>query len=721
VRHSRCKTTNSQANSKVICHKIFATLLFASCWLSASKAAQFEESLAMMEDDMELLFGDEEFVSIATGSAQPLSRAPAVASVITAADIRAIGAVELDEVLETVPGLHVSRSPGSYAPIYIMRGIYSKFNPQVLFLINGTPITNLFGGDRNQIWAGMPVNNIARIEVIRGPGSAIYGADAYSGVINIITKKSSEIDGTELGARLGSFNSKEAWVLHGAHYKGFDVALSMQSYSSDGQREKINQDAALRAGSVNTGLKRVDSRLDVIKGAWQLRLGYQGRRDVESGAGIAEALDPTSRYKSDRINADITYHNPQLSDTWELTTQLSYFDTTQEAQSDLVLLPTGVYGPPPNGSFADGVIGAPEVFERHYRIGVSAFYKGIDAHKIRIGSGAYIGDLYRVKERKNFTFVDPNNPALGLANIGTVQNITGSERFLPTKTREVFYAYVQDEWSAAADWTLTGGVRFDDYSDFGSTINPRAAVVWDTDYDLTTKLLYGKAFRAPSMGELYAANNPANLGNRNLDPETIETVELAFTYRPSPVFQSGLNLYHFIMKDIIRPIALGTQTKAQNSGKQLGMGVEYEFTWEVGPRFGLKGSYAYQQNEDRSTNDDAGHAPSHQLYLRGDWHLNKTWHFNTQINRIAARKRVAGDPRSEVNNYTTVDLTLRRETPNNQESGWGVAIAVKNLFDDKVLEPSQYAAPPAPNPTPIPGDLPLAGRQFVGELSYSFY
>ena len=140
------------------------------------------------EEEFEKLYGGVDLISLATGSHQEVSRAPAVATVITNAAIEVMGAVDLDEVLETVPGLHVSYSAVSLNPIYTIRGIHSEFNPQILMLINGIPITHLFLGNRGQAWGGMPVNNIARIEIIRGPGSALYGADAFSGTINIVTK-----------------------------------------------------------------------------------------------------------------------------------------------------------------------------------------------------------------------------------------------------------------------------------------------------------------------------------------------------------------------------------------------------------------------------------------------------------------------------------------------------------------------------------------------------
>ena len=183
----------------------------------------FAQDVNTEESDLAAIYGDSDFVSIATGSSQPIARAPAVATVITAAQIKEIGATDLDQILEIVPGLHVAKFFQGYQPIYTIRGIYSDTNPQVLMLINGISITNLYLGNRSQVWGGMPVNDISRIEVIRGPGSALYGADAYAGVINIITKDATEIQGTELGARLGSYNSREVWLLHGGKYGGVDT------------------------------------------------------------------------------------------------------------------------------------------------------------------------------------------------------------------------------------------------------------------------------------------------------------------------------------------------------------------------------------------------------------------------------------------------------------------------------------------------------------------
>lgn len=188
--------------------------MLVSLMMSPSMAASLE-MFAPETDDPWLAEGEYQEVSIATGAGLPISRAPAVASVITADEIEAMGATDIDTVLETVPGLHLARSTQGDTPLYVIRGINLGFNPQVLMLINGVPITSVYTGNRGSVWGDLPVQHVARIEVIRGPGSALYGADAFAGVINVITKTATEIGGSEVGLKVGSFDTQDAWFMHG--------------------------------------------------------------------------------------------------------------------------------------------------------------------------------------------------------------------------------------------------------------------------------------------------------------------------------------------------------------------------------------------------------------------------------------------------------------------------------------------------------------------------
>jgi outer membrane receptor protein involved in Fe transport len=692
------------------------------------------------EDALLQIYGGKDMISIATGSKQPVSKAPAVASVVTAEEIKAIGATDLDEVLETVPGLHVARSALGYNPIYTVRGVYSNYNPQVLVLINGIPITNLYVGDRNRTWGGMPVQAIARIEVIRGPGSALYGADAFAGVINIITKTKEDINGTELGARAGSFDTYDGWALHGGTWAGFDVAAMVEIHETEGYRRTIEADAqtgldqvlgthaSLAPGPVNLQRDNIDARLDLSRGHWRLRAGLQSRANRGNGVGTAQALDPVNRAGSDRWNADLTYHNPAFTENWDVTAQLSYFDTSQTQDRNLTLYPPGTKLPigadgnidftHPLGlvTFPQGYIGNPEVFERHGRFNLSGFYTGFDRHTLRIGAGLNYSNLYKAQVTQNFGLDPMTGQPIPFLPGPPLEDVSGTpSTFIRTGNRKDYFLFVQDEWRFANDWGLTTGVRYDHYSDFGDTANPRLALVWDTRYDLTTKLLYGRAFRAPSFAETRAINNPVALGNPDLQPETMDTAELAFDYRPTGNLRLGLNLFQYWWDDIIRfvPDPGAVTATAQNTGEQTGHGLELEMDWKVADTVRLTGNYAFQHSTDQQTGRDAGYAPHHQIYLRADWEFLPNWHAAPQFTWVGDRERAFGDDRSPVGDYGLVDLTLRRKRIKDH---FEVAFSVRNLLDTDVREPSLAGRTAAS----IPYDLPQAGRSFFGEVRFAF-
>jgi outer membrane receptor protein involved in Fe transport len=669
------------------------------------------QAFEKMENELDLIYGNEDFVSIAAGHPQVIADAPAVATVITQADIRETGASTLSQLLETVPALHVSVSPIFYNSIYLVRGIYSAFNPHVLLMINGVPLTNLMFGNRGQVWGGMPVENIARVEVIRGPGSAVYGADAFSGVINIITKTKDDINDTESGLRIGSFDTRDAWVLHGGSFGKVDFAASLQLHTTDGQKSIIDADAqtqfdemfgtsaSLAPGSLNNQAKWLDTSLDMSHGKWRWRASYIALRDMGTSAGAGEALDPQGRGEADRFLFETTYHDPQFATFWDTTFQASYFDVSN--RGDLVIYPPGAF----SGAFPDGVIGNPYVFERHIRLGGSAFYTGFSSHILRIGAGGYYGDLYKAEETKNY---NPDGSPIG----ATINVTDTADIFIPQKTRRVYYGYLQDEWHFYTDWSLTTGLRWDGYSDFGSTINPRLALVWHTKYDLTTKFLYGRAFRPPSFAESFVVNNPVTLGNPDLKPETIDTFEWVFDYHPSNRLNSKLSLFHYDMRDIIQFVpdpAPATTLTAQNLGEQSGHGFEWETAWNLSDSLKFMGNYAYQSAQDKKTKTDAGYAPQQQLYLRSDWRFAQNWRTTAQLSWVADRKRVAEDNRPPVDDYATFDLSLRWQT---SLRDWEVSLIGNNIFDADAREPS-------PAPGRISNDLPLAGRSLFLEVRYA--
>ncbi|WP_373986852.1 TonB-dependent receptor plug domain-containing protein [Duganella sp. BuS-21] len=670
------------------------------------------------EDELALVYGAGDSVSIATGNLQALRRAPAVASVITAADIAAMGATDLDQVLESVAGIHVNRTPNSYSPLYVVRGIVSAYTPQILMLQNGVPITTAYIGNKGNIWGGYPLEHIARIEIIRGPGSALYGSDAFSGVINLITKGANEAAGTEIGGRVGSFGSYDGWAQHGGKLGPVEVAAYFRAGSTDGYHPTIEADAqsrndtlfgthaSLAPGTLNNQLKMIDANLDLIYGQWRARFGYKRRYDMGTGAGIASALDPVGRQQGERITSNLSWAEPQVTRNLGLGASLSSQQSSQEMPTPYRLLPPGLVFP--TGAFPNGMIGAPEEWERIYRLAAYADYSGVSSHHLRVGVGHDDIDMYRVREIRNFNYA-PNGTPIPLPALVDTTNTTP---FIRPQRRKIDYIYLQDEWNFAADWSLTAGVRHDQYSDFGGTTNPRMALVWDASFDLTAKLLYGRAFRAPAFNESYGITNPVVLGNPNLRPERNATTELAFAWQARTDATVNLTFYRYDMEDMIRilPNAIaGTGGTYANTGNQKGHGIELESNWTISREVRLSGNYAWQRSTDQTNNTDAGYAPRHHVYGRTEWAFASGYQSSAQVNWVADRKRAFGDRRQPLHDYTTLDLTLATRNGRNQ---WNFAAALRNVFNTDVREPS-----PAPGLT-LPNDLPMAPRALSVQASY---
>lgn len=665
------------------------------------------------DEDLALIYGDKSTFSLATGSKQSLRRAPAIATVITAEDIKAMGATDLDEVLETVPGIHVARSAVRNTSLHTMRGIGAggAVSGQVLFLQNGIPVTTLFNGDKGVDWIGVPVDNVARIEVIRGPGSALYGADAYAGVINVVTKSAAEAPGTVAGLGVGSFGTWSAWTQHGGTLGALEVAAYLRLGGTDGIRETVGADAqtrndrlfgttaSLAPGPVNIGYESIDASLNLAAGKWRAHAAYRQRNKLQTYAGVSSALDPYSAGRADHFVGDLSWNDPQFAPNWGLGATAAYSAYSFVYPGNLMLLPPGAVLP--GGAFPAGMIGGPNHWERQLRLAVNAAYSGFAGHQLRFGLGHDDLDLYRAKTYKNFRLNAAGSPI----PTGPVIDYSDIQPFIRPQLRKLNYLFVQDEWNFARDWALTAGLRHDRYSDFGHTTNPRLALVWDAALDLTAKLLYGQAFRAPSFNEQYGINPVAN-GNPALLPEIIQTLEAAATWQARRDLQLNLGLFLYRMEDLIRLVpnsAPAPGASFQNVGIQRGRGLELEAVWDAGRSLRLSGHYALQSAVDASTGQDPGYAPRHHLYARADWRFAPGWLLAGQLNQVADRRRPAGDARPPIADYTTFDLNLRSERGKGR---WEFALAIRNLFAAEVREPSL-----APGLV-LPGDLPQAPRGF---------
>ena len=708
----------------------------ATFLLSASVLlGQVAEDEKEFEDLVDLPLEELIYVDIASGFRSPLAQAPAVASVITAEDIEAMGARHLAEVLEMVPGLHVVPSTERpLDPVFSIRGIHSQSNAQVLTLIDGVRAESaLIGGPIFPV--RFPVSSIARIEVIRGPGSALYGADAFAGVINIVTKGAEDfVDGRgQAGVRLGSFGSRDLWATDTLRMAGWDLTWGFEWQESDGDSDRVidvdsqsgldallGTNASLAPGPLDTEYEILDFHLGLERDRWRIKLWSWLQNDRGVGAGAAQALDPEGGIDSTHALFDLEYTNRERFAGWEVGGRFSFVYLDQLQEGDLRIFPRGSLlpiGPDGNVSFLpgarfvlfpDGFIGNPEQYERTTTLEVWALETDeAGAHRLRIGAGM-VRHTLDTGETLNFGpgVIDGSE---GIVD-GTLSDITDTPSiFIADQERDQWFFNLQDIWTLGESWQLTTGVRYDEYSDFGGTFNPRLALVWSGEMT-SAKLLVGTAYRAPSFVELFIRNNPVQLGNRELDPETITTFELAVDHRTKNGLRIAASVFSYEIDDLIDlvPDLDAPTITFRNSGEQEGYGFEIEADWRANDTFRLRGHYSWQDSEDAQTGAAVPFGPGQKLWLASDWRFAENWCLGTRTLWVGDRRRGFGDPRPAPDDYLWVDLTLRRKR---LADHWDFALGVRNVFDEDAREPSQIE---------LPGDYPLPSRDAFVELRRRF-
>ena len=654
--------------------------------------------------------------SIASGRLVEKKKAAAVVSVILREDIEKIGALSIEELLETVPGLHVAKDSYLRSNKYIFRGIGTTFNQEVLFLINNIPIkSNATGNRTNAGFGGMPVDNVERVEVIRGPNSALYGADAYSGIINIVLKNNETInDVVTIKARTGELDSNSVFIEYSKKVSdGFGFYISANHEKTDGNNSVIEHDAqtdfdnlfntnaSLAPSSPNFKKEISDYYISVKLKDFDIRHMSQTRNDMGVGFSANDVLAKDGHFDNRRSTTEISY-NKKITDA-EFSLKASYFMMDEASDSFVKIYPDGAFF----GTFPDGLISTPERKEENINFDFKTIYSGFSNNFIQIGAGYSKSKVFDIKDYRNFDIATMTPFPNGVIDVSS----DPSQSFLTERKRDLFYVFIQDEYYFKKDWILTTGLRYDNYSDFGETINPRMAVVWNTNRKLTSKFLYGKAFRAPSFSELHAKSNPIALGNSNLSAAKIDTYELSFNYDLNFKSEINWNLFYYESTDQIEPSPQSTgESIFENIGETIGYGAELEFNHEFDDNVSFYTNYSYQQSENKRTNKKTIINPAHLFYSRLSFDYQK-WNFNIQGNWVGTRSRAKNDSRKDLRGYHKVDFNITRKNLLDIY-GFNAKIYVKNLTDEDIREPSVIGG--------MRNDYPMSGRNAHIELNYKF-
>lgn len=634
--------------------KTLAALLALLLAAPPASAAEVDEAAETLE-----FFAEEAQVYAAGRRAQPASQAPADVVVITADELYETGARTLADALSLLPGVQLTGHRKGGQNVWF-RGVTSGYNDKTVLLIDGLPFKEVVYG-QHPVDEHLPLDDVQRIEVVRGPASALFGANALGGVINLVTKEPKDVPRPEVAAGFGSWNTQSHSALWGSESERGGAVFSASYFDTKGSRHDRDED-----GNATT---RRDPRRRTAGGV-RLRRG-----DFRLSARYSE-------YRiSDVTNSDL---KPRTHDRRTALTGLEWNRAFGEA---LTLSVRGHFNyfdwPSRRRTFqADGVTlkNVQDTEERTQAAGAGllAQARWLPGHRMLLGL-EFENERGLLIERHTWT-TTAANPAPALTRF------TAPNRPDVTNAALLF----EDEWSPRPSLSLTAGVRYDRQDHYGGQYSPRAAFNVRPAADWTFKLLYGEAFRAPSFRELYVREVPAeDDGNPDLRAERLRTLEALAVHRPGP-WEWRLALYRNELRDFIAPDK--SLLKYTNQGTYCIYGAEPGLRFRAVDSWDAFLNYTLLRARD-SAGNDMPELAKELLNLGATARPGRWLTLHARLHHVGRRSRPPGY-QSAVAAQNRTDLLGAYQTVNLAVTTRGlpaeVSLAVHNLFDVRSFNPSFY-------------------------------
>lgn len=636
-----------------------SSILLAVMATSNIAVSQEEEERSIFDLSLEELINIE--VTTASRRAQRISDAPATVTSYSAEQIEQFGWRDLKDLFRAVTGIDVSYDvQGEVKTLVTMRGV--EGNQKILVLQDGqrqNPIT----GERFIFGHNIPLYIYKRIEIVYGPASALYGADAYAGVINLITKDGADIDGVAGSVGYVSTNAVVSHLTFGKSLGDkIDVLLTGRIYKGEDFKwhEHYTSEIDYKAVNEYTGdLAKLDNVYPIEN--WNMigkirykkfTLGFDWQHQLESNA--PTTIPSNYAYVRNHVwGQDIRHlylnYSAYKSEKLDIDANITLGDYTINPATNFYI----PVDSDSNGSLDSG--------EPGYKYGYSGYVQGsvkADWHvsdKFNLIAGISFENVISFPKTQNLThpyrldaglqddvsdFVDPNGYTFGM--LGLRESIFGERNFTN------FGSFVQTEYKPTEKITFTLGGRFDYNSIYKETFNPRLGIVYRTTERLTLKAMAGTAYIAPSnyyrwenWGNPYALHIP----NLDIQPEKLQSVEVSGIFYATKQLSIRTSIFRNNMKDIIRPVQAPEQEGGypyynpmraligedvntgwveinDNLGKIYSQGVEFDINYILGNTL-LSVGYSYTDGEDNETRAKLPKVSQHKLNANVSYNSKK--------------------------------------------------------------------------------------------------
>lgn len=587
-------------------------------------------------------------------------------TVITAADIAARKMVTVEEVLKAVPGLHVVANGGlGTSTSVFLRGADAK---NTLVLVDGVMFNDPSDPNRAANLANLTVDNIERIEVVRGALSTLYGSNATAGVINIITRRGHGTPTLDAGAEGGTYDT---WRVYGS------------SSGDVGDRLRY----AVAAAYIDTGgFSTADDDNRRIPRAGNTDEDDGWKNTTVSGAvefdlTSAVRLSAMARYIDSELEEDDYNWNGYVGDRFDTVgwDQVAAPDgrTARRTENEQVFARVAA-----EVRFLDDRLVTRTVYQVSRQDRRSYDNDGRDLYD-------YDGMTHELSWQGDCHYHERHVFSLG-AGYFYEEMESGSSGFAE-RDADIGSIWVQDQWNPVSGLVVVAGARLDDHDRFGSEVTWRLAPAYTLVRTGTTfKASYGTGYRAPSLYELYS-----DYGNDNLDAETSEGWDVGIEQiLLENRLTCGLTYFELDFDDRIDYDFL-TWKYAQMDGKTETRGIEFCAEYVPFPFLDLAFNYTYTDTRDpaggrltrRPLNRAFASARGHFLAGRGQVNLDVLWVDERAPSDSAAD--LDGNPVHRLDAYTVVNLAAHYDV-NEHLQIYG---RVENLFDEYYEEAWSYATP----------------------------
>ena len=609
---------------------------------------------------------------------QKLTEAPASVSIVTSDEIKKYGYRTLADILRSVRGFYVSYDR-NYAYLGV-RGFSrpTDYNTRVLLLIDGHRFNdNIYDTASIGTEFLVDVDLIERVEVVRGPSSSLYGSNAFFGVINVITKKGRDLKGLEASGEVGSLDTLKGRVSYGAHQNGIEALVSATAFRSRGEKSLYYpeyDDPATNNGYAEQkdGDRNYSLFSTLSFGKLTLQGGYVTReKDIPTGSYGVDFNDPRNNTSDDRAYLDLSYQS-ELAHNFNIQARIFYDYYNYEGD---YIYSSVMNRDSAKGTWAGGELNATNTsFEKHKITGGMEFRKNWQQDQMNYDEDPY---LLRLDDQRD---------------------------------SDIWALYLQDEFKVINHLIINAGLRYDHYSTFGDTLNPRVALIYNPFETTFFKLLYGQAFRPPNAYESYYSDggNTAK-ANLDLDPEEIKTWEFVYEQGLGEHLRGSASFFYNRIDNLIEQTTDPSDGLLfyQNRGTAEAKGVELELAarWKNG--FEGRISYTYQQAENSETGLELTNSPHHlaKLNLIVPVYQDKTF-TGIELQYTGKRLTLGGN---EADDFFLANLTLLRSE---LFKGLEVSASLYNLFNKKYSDPGGGEH--------LQDLLSQDGRNFRVKLTYRF-